>query len=356
MKEKESSKIKILPITELEKVVLKNKIMASVDEIPKQKRRNRIAYSVVMCSVILLGTCFFMFKTTPEASITKFVNESGNINVNNTGEVVLVLSEGQSVNVTDDSKGINYSKSGETVVLGDTEQLQQNTQKNNKVLYNTLLVPYGRRGKIKLSDGSIVWLNSGSKIVYPAAFNGKRREVYLEGEAIFDVAHNKSKPFIVLSENQEVEVLGTVFCVTSYKDEKFTNTVLKSGSVKISYKENLAATDFTEKMKITPGTKASFNKGTKSIMSEKVNVDNYFSWRDGILIFKNNSLKYITKRVSRYYNVDVDILNNDLANETFSGYLDLNENIESVLQNIAASTDMIYTLNKNKIIINQKQQ
>ncbi|WP_052823501.1 FecR family protein [Neotamlana sedimentorum] len=354
MKERESSKIKILPITELEKVVLRNKILTAVDNLPKQKRKKRIRFGVLAFCVVLISSSLYVLSSKSETSIKTVVSEANNIDVNNSSDVVLVLSNGETVNLNEESSEINYSNSGEKVSLGSKKEVEQQTKKNSKTLYNTLLIPYGKRSKIKLSDGSVVWLNSGSKMVYPAVFNGSQREVYLEGEAIFDVAHNKDKPFIVLSDNQEVKVLGTVFCVTSYKDEKITNTVLKSGSVKISYKANLNATDFTEKMKITPGTKASFNKSTKSIVSEKVNVDHYFSWRDGILIFKNNSLNYITKRLSRYYNINVEILSNDLANETFSGYLDLNENIESVLQNIAASTDMEYTINNNKIIINQK--
>lgn len=354
MKEIKHNKTKSLPITELEKNVLKHKILKSVNKITKRKRRTQIALGVVTCAIFLGGTGFYFLKT-PSSSITEFVNASKNIDVNKTQDVVLILGEGQNLNIGEKNSTINYSNTGEKVTIDSGKEVTQETSKNNKTLYNTLLVPYGKRTKIKLSDGSIVWLNSGSKLVYPSVFNANKRELYLEGEAIFDVAHNKSKPFIVISQNQEIEVLGTVFGVTSYSDENTINTVLKSGSVQISYNKDASYPSSSDKMKISPGTIASYNKNNKGIISEKVNVDNYFSWRDGVLIFKNNDLQYIMKRLSRYYNIKIDIENPVFlnANETFSGYLDLNEDINKVMENIKESTNMNYTtLNENNIIIN----
>lgn len=352
MKEIRTHKIKTLPITELEKNVLKHKILKSVDNLSRRKRRNQIAIGVVACLVMFGGGLGFYFLNTPTTSITEFVNTSGDIDVNQSDNVVLILGQGENLNIHEENSIINYSSTGQKVTIGNNKEIDQETSKNNKTLYNTLLVPYGKRSKIKLSDGSIVWLNSGSKLVYPSVFNGDKRELYLEGEAIFDVAHNKNKPFIVISENQEIEVLGTVFGVTNYKDENALNTVLKSGSVQISYNNSSSSHLHNDKMKISPGTKASYNKKTKSMVSEKVNVDHYFSWRDGVFIFKNNDLKHITNRISRYYNLKIEITNDDLAKETFSGYLDLNEDIDKVIQNIKASTNMNYTLIEDRIIIN----
>ena len=263
---------------------------------------------------------------------------------------MLILSEDNKLKIGDDVADINYSSTGQKVTLGTTKELDQRTTNNNKIVYNTLLVPYGKRSKIKLSDGSTVWLNSGSRMVYPAVFNEDKREVYLEGEAIFDVAHNKNHPFIVVSEDHQIEVLGTVFGVTNYLDENIINTVLKSGSVQISYHNDPSPLS-TDKVKISPGTRASYNRKTMSILSEKVNVDNYFSWREGVLIFKNNDLSFIMKRLSRYYNISISINDEISIDETFSGYLDLNENVEIVLQNIKESTNMDFMFFEDKIII-----
>lgn len=349
MKDNKSNKVKILPITPLEKVVLKNRIFKSVENLKKRKKRTGLKIGLSFSLALIIGFSFFVINTKT-SSISDFVKSSEGIDINNSSEVVLILGEGENLKLDEESVTINYSNTGQKVTIGSTKEINQKTTKNNKTVYNTLLVPYGKRSKIKLSDGSIVWLNSGSKLVYPVIFNGDKREIYLEGEAIFDVAHNKDKPFFVMSESQEIEVLGTVFCVTNYKDENAINTVLKSGSVQISYHKSSSLN--TEKMKISPGTKASFNKKTKSIISEKVNVNNYFSWREGVLIFKNDNLKNITKKLSRYYNLEIVIEDDDLANESFSGYLDLNENIDKVIENIKASTNMNYSIKGNKVIIN----
>ncbi|MBO0591167.1 FecR domain-containing protein [Cellulophaga sp. E16_2] len=339
-------------LSEVEKALLKKNIVTSINKISKTRKVFGKSMAIAFSAGLLISGFFWYNNRTPEVSISDFVASSKNVNVNGSDKVVLILGGGENLNIDKDTETINYSKTGEKISLGNAKEVNQETSKNNKTVYNTLLVPYGERSKINLSDGSVVWLNSGSKMIYPAVFNGDRREVYLEGEAIFDVAHNKHQPFIVMSQDQEIEVLGTVFGVTCYEDENTINTVLKSGSVQISYKNDSSSSSHMDKMKITPGTKASYDKNNKSIFSEKVNVDNYFSWRDGVFIFKKNDLKHIIKRVSRYYNKSITIEDETLSTESFSGYLDLNEDIESVLKNIKASTDMNYTFKEDKIIIN----
>ena len=128
-------------------------------------------------------------------------------------------------------------------------------------MYNTLIVPYGKRSQLQLADGSKVWLNSGSKLVYPVTFEGKRREVYIEGEAIFDVAHNAKQPFIVLSKDHEIEVLGTLFNVSNYLDDESISTTLKNGSVQIRYKTD-SFLKGRKVLKIVPGTRSVYKKNS----------------------------------------------------------------------------------------------
>ena len=199
-------------------------------------------------------------------------------------KVVLVLDGGENVAVDEEIAKINYSSTGQRVDIGNSKAIDQETSKEREVVYNTLIVPYGKRSEVQLSDGTLVWLNSGSRLVYPAVFADDKREVYLEGEAIFEVTHDRQRPFKVLSEGQEIEVLGTVFNVSSYLDEESINTVLKSGSVRISYGERTVLSG-RDKLRILPGTMASYDRSTKSISSREVDVDQYFSWRDGVLIF-----------------------------------------------------------------------
>ncbi|MBJ2173672.1 FecR family protein [Aureibaculum sp. A20] len=338
MKDKRNSEMNISPISENEKLHVKNKIFNSVrkDKIKKKRLASLIGVAASISIIIVLS---LYSSNEPTPSIIDYVKSSNGEDSNST-DVTLILGQGENHKVDEKLTTIDYSSNGKKITVGSTEVVEQEVSKNNEITYNTLIVPYGKRSKIKLSDGSIIWLNSGSKLVYPPVFNGEKREVYLEGEAIFDVAHNKKKPFVVVSNSQEVRVLGTVFGVSDYKDENDINTVLKSGSVQISYHNNSSSKRNRDKIKITPGTLANYNKSKKSIISKKVNVDNYFSWRDGVLIFNKDELDFILKKLSRHYNVQIELTDNSLMHETFSGLLNLNEDLDKVIQTIEESANL----------------
>jgi ferric-dicitrate binding protein FerR (iron transport regulator) len=198
---------------------------------------------------------------------------------------------------------------------------------------NTVIVPYGKRAQITLSDNSKIWLNSGSKLIYPACFATNKREVYLEGEAIFEVSHNKKHPFIVITADLDVRVLGTVFNVSSYRDDQTTSTILESGSVELNYKSNSVFGRSKELM--VPGMLAIYNPEQGNVEQSKVNTRHYTSWRDGYFIFEKQPLGGILKKISRYYNVSVRLSDEELGKETFSGNLDLKNSPDQVLKIIA---------------------
>jgi len=152
-------------------------------------------------------------------------------------ETSLILSDGSSITIESDESVITYDKSGERVEINADQiiALDKKEEAEEKELqYNRLVVPYGRKSTITLSDGSVVWLNSGSYLIYPQEFSRKKREVYLAGEAYFEVTENTDKPFIVTTDDIEIEVLGTTFNVNSYPENKDVETVLVEGSVKVS--------------------------------------------------------------------------------------------------------------------------
>ncbi|MEZ4969232.1 MAG: FecR domain-containing protein [Flavobacteriaceae bacterium] len=355
MENKENNKRNIRPISDLEKLELKKRILRSVDRYKGRRRRYGYVAGIAASIVFLIGAGLYIYEA-PTETIEDYVRSAKVIDAKAIEEVVLVLGEGENVGIANGEPDITYSETGEKVNIGDSSSIQQKALKDQKTVYNTLLVPYGKRSKITLSDNSVIWLNSGSRLTYPVVFQEDRREVYLEGEAIFEVAHDAKQPFVVLSEGQEVEVLGTVFNVSSYGDENNVKTVLKSGSVQINCQDPRSG-QYKEKLRITPGTLVVYNKQNKKIQSENVNVDHYFSWREGMLIFKNDNLQFIMKKLSRYYNMEINIQDTALANETFSGYLDLKEDIGMVLETIKGTTDMEYLrLNETKISINKKSQ
>ncbi|MEP3371725.1 FecR family protein [Maribacter dokdonensis] len=331
-------------LTNLDKQNLRSRIIDSANQVKAKKRKNRIL--MVAASVVILVGISLFYQPKSEQAIENFVKTSTDIDVNKVDGVTLILGSGDNLNLDGENTTVKYSKSGEEVVLGSGKTVNQKSTRNEKALYNTILVPFGKRTDLKLSDGSMVWLNSGSKLVYPAVFNGNSREVYLEGEAIFEVSHNPQKPFKVLSANQEVEVLGTVFNVSSYKDDDLSFTVLKSGSVKINYSDKAV-----KGIKIKPGTFASYNAVSKEAKTKEVNINDYFSWRDGFLNFKKDNLKHIMTKLSRYYNVQIVIESEDLAAQTFSGNLDLKENVTKVIQLIGETSNFEFSSDNEKITI-----
>ncbi|WP_109098428.1 FecR family protein [Aquimarina sp. AU58] len=334
-------------LTEEEKRLLKNKINTSVMEYRSKRKNRRIGYYITSAAAITV--IFFSTKYTniyQNSSAIKNYVDATDINIDKDGDVKLVLNDKEEVKITEKTSSVTYSSSGGEVDINDSKIIEQSLENT----FNTVIVPFGKRTKITLSEGTKVWLNSGSKLTYPVVFNGSKREVHLIGEAIFDVKHNKKQPFYVVTDDYDIKVLGTVFNVSSYNDDDYTSTALERGSVEIKYKGN--SIFGKSSIKITPGTLAVYNNKTKKIRSKRVDVTKYMSWRDGKFIFKKERMDMIVKKLSRYYNVVISIESEELKMQTFSGHLDLKDSVEKVMEVLKQSTDLRYKIENGKFVIN----
>lgn len=337
---------------ESEKKELRARIITSAYEYRNRRRQLYYVLSAAASLIVILTIGVYRYNSA-SSSIMEYAKASEDQSLENMNDVQLFLNGNKGLAIEKENSSIAYQTNGTELNITDSLGRGEKILVKNPNAFNTLVVPYGKRSKIILSDGTKVWLNSGSKLTYPAVFKGKTRGVVLEGEAIFDVAHNANHPFKVLSNGHTVEVLGTVFNVSNYPDENNIQTVLKSGSVEISYTSN-SFFKSQEKTKIVPGEMAVFNKKKPQVNTKSVNVQSYFSWRRGVLIFKNNNLKYIMKKLARYYNVDINFEEIKIENETFSGYLNLKDSIESVLKTLQDASDFKYNVQENgSIIINK---
>src|SRR5690606_24784727 len=155
--------------------------------------------------VLILSLGIFNTSKPSTSSIETFVKTINDLEPSS--KVQLVLNDAHKIEIDEDNSAISYSSTGEKVQIGKEHSISQKTGHQEKIVFNTLIVPFGKRSEIMLSDGSKVWLNSGSKLVFPAHFEADQREVYLEGEAVFEVVHRKEQPFLVKSEHQVIEVL-----------------------------------------------------------------------------------------------------------------------------------------------------
>ena len=225
-----------------------------------------------------------------------------------------------------------------------------NTKTGDKLIYNTLTVPYGKRFQVVLSDGTKVHLNAGTSLKYPVKFlNGLSREVFLDGEAFFDVVKDTKHPFLVNTKSIDVKVLGTKFNVTSYPEDDFINTVLVEGAVEVF--ENNQDGDSNPSAILKPGYIATWNKQDKNITVEKADIEQYTAWMNGRLILNEVPFESIQKKLERQYNVIFVNNNKALNGRKFTARFDI-ESINQVMQSLSISASFNYTVVNNQIIIN----
>lgn len=235
-----------------------------------------------------------------------------------------------------------YNESGDMTILKENERILEN-KKVETTRMNKLIVPKGKRSMLTLSDGTKIWVNSGSILEFPAVFQGSTREIKVEGEIYLEVAENKIKPFIVNTSEVAVKVLGTQFNVSAYKDDQSSFVVLVEGAVEI--------TSETGKVDLLPEQMASVTRG--NIKTEKVDVYNYISWKDGLMQFDNEPLSNITTRLMRYY--DKTILCEDgTADLKYTGKLVLFDNVEDVLETITNMNPVKYIIINDTIYISKE--
>ena len=227
-------------------------------------------------------------------------------------KATLTLADGTEVHVEEitaqilQEKGMNIEYRNGEIVYHKSEE------KTTEVVYNKLEVPRGGECMIKLDDGTKVWVNAETKLKYPVAFVGDRREVVLEGEAFFDVAKNE-KPFIVETSFGDVRVLGTAFGISAYASEPESYTTLVRGKVSVE-REGI------KPVVILPGEQVVTSKDGKMI-KQQVDVEEFVGWKDGIYVFKEKSLGEIMKTLERWYNISVDFQEKSLVDLPFTGNL-----------------------------------
>ncbi|UGU16653.1 DUF4974 domain-containing protein [Sinomicrobium kalidii] len=309
--------------------------------VPIRKKRFKKRYLTVAAFILVLisaGTFFLaaaLFENSPETTVQE---ESVTLELGN-GEV-RVIEPGNSGEV--------IGSSGHVVGKQDKNRLTYTaSEKENKMAYNTLKVPYGKRFDVVLSDGTTAYLNAGTTLKYPESFSSEgNREVFLTGEAFFEVTENKEHPFIVNTGGLQVKVFGTRFNVSVYPEDRLTDVVLVEGSVGL-YEDK---TDTVSKTMLTPGHKGSFDRREKRLTIKPVETGVYTSWMNGELVFRNMTFENILRKLERHYNVSISIHNKNLASEEFNASFG-SEPVEKVLEYLEITYGIKYTVKKDKIII-----
>lgn len=281
--------------------------------------------------VILLGIGMFYF-VKPKETIIQVVEKPIDIAPGG-NKGVLTLSNGKQIILSDISSKDIIAKEGEQdevtikmdangvityVINGDADSSKENVNS-----FNTLSTPTGGQYNIVLADGTKVFLNAVSSIKYPTQFNGNERIVELVGEAYFEVAKNKNKPFIVKSENQSIEVLGTHFNVHAYENEPVIKTTLLEGSV--------AVTSKNQKAILRPGQQSNVSESYAKIAVKEVDTEEAIAWKNGRFKFDNADLKSVMKQLERWYGIKVEY-RGDVSDVRFNGGTFRNKNLSEVLK------------------------
>lgn len=285
----------------------------------------------IAASVILLlgigGAFFYVYNSNQAQSIEKFAK----LNETNFSKSRLILSDGKNIAIPDYESKVAYSSNGENVIINDSTKVIQEVKAEN---FNQMIVPFGKYNSLLLSDGTKVWINSGSRLVYPPVFSGESREVYLEGEAYFEVTKNTAKPFFVKTDRFRVEVKGTKFNVQADGKKDLFSALLIEGEVTLSSITNSSAASASTKL--DPGHLATLNEDGNNFSIVVVDhPENYIAWKNGYLMFNDEPLRELLIRISRYYNISID-LKNQSSTQKITGKLDLKDDPERVLRGIAA--------------------
>ncbi|MFV0505361.1 MAG: FecR family protein [Bacteroidales bacterium] len=219
-----------------------------------------------------------------------------------------------------------------------------------------VFVPEGVVSSLVLPDSTLVYLNSASKLSYPARFNGDVRNVQLNGEAYFEVKHNPEKPFVVSCSKLNVTALGTKFNVKAFASDNEVSTVLVDGCVVLD--KLLDAKDAVRIARMEPNQQIDFLKDTEETRTKEVNVQNVIGWKDGLLIFDNVTLNEFAKILGRKYNIDF-IVSEEVKDLTITAKFK-NESLKSILKSARRATSVNYkiessndTNSKRRVILTQ---
>jgi transmembrane sensor len=299
--------------------------------------------AAVIIMILGAGTYLFLNHPSPKKVIAAETTQKmviQDVAAPAKSKAVLTLADGRKIELDSISNGtLAQQGSVQVVKLADGQIAYNGT--GGDVLYNTLNVPRGSKVvTIKLSDGTLVWLNSESSLRYPASFTGTERKVEITGEAYFEVTHNAAMPFIVKKDAMEIKVLGTHFNINTYEDERMAKVTLLEGSVQVSknHQQDL----------LRPGQQAWINDQIKLVNG--VNIEEVMAWKNGIFQFGEKAdLDLIMRKIARWYDVDV-AYEGGVINQRFGGEIPMNSNLSQVLE-ILRTSGVRFTIDGKKVIV-----
>lgn len=312
--------------------------------VSEPKKLKKWHWPVAASIVIAIGIGFTFVKYFDEPQRVKPVLATSVIEPG-VDKATLILSDGRKVLLKDKGKDL-ISKDAYVTISKDRDNrltYQSNNQASggDKVLFNTLITPRGGQYTLVLADGTKVWLNADSRLVFPINFNGKERVVQLIGEAYFEVVKNKSKPFKVVTDQKTVEVLGTSFNVSAYSHERYHTTLL-SGAVKMRFGAG-------PPVLLSPGMQATLNS-KQSFDVSAVNAEDAIAWKKGVFLFKSENIQCVMQKIARWYDVEVEY-KGDVYGKKLGGSVSRYEKLDELLKTIELTGKVQFKIEGRRVTV-----
>ena len=308
--------------------------------------RSILKYAAILVIAFSIGAIgFWGYYQNQKSHVYTSIIES-----NFNGKLQLHLSNGTSVDLEKDDSKIALSSDQKITINNEKViDLTKGGQADNLQM-NELVVPFGKKSQLTLEDGTKVWLNAGSRMEFPTKFKGGKREVFLQGEGYFEVAHNDKVPFYVNAGEISIKVLGTRFDISAYISDKLIDVILLEGSVAI--REQTAFPFMKDQSILKPNQKASYNRNDGSIIvKDEPNVAYSIAWTEGWFKFHRQSIDEVFDKLQRYYNVQFEYTSEFPKEDLISGKLYLKDSIEQVMLTMEVVANLKYRINGNKIYV-----
>jgi len=330
------------------------RILAKIQQnLPKEKKKTKkkgayIQFLKYAASVLLLMGIGFYWHSQQDNTL--------DVDSIDKDQIVLKLSDGTTKIINSNEKKQIVNKQNNLVGM----QLQgkisyASTVTNNTastIEYNELYVPYGKKFEVELSDGTRVALNAGSSLRYPVSFLKEQpREVFLKGEAYFDVAKSKTTIFKVYTNKIVTEVYGTQFNIMAYENEVVQEVVLVEGSVGVSKKKET----LQSKLLLEPNQKAQLNTNTSEMRKEEVDVESYIAWNKRVLNFRNLKFENILRKMERHFNLKIKNNYTELEEIPFTGTFET-ETPAQILRYLSHIRAFDYVVDGDVITINKAKE
>ncbi len=303
-----------------------------VKEVPKLKLVVFNKYIAAAILLITLSAGLYFYKQYTARDRFQDLNARHRITPGG-NKAILTLSNGKQVILSSARSGVIVNKARLTYADGTAIAAESLTGE-----LITISTPKGGTYQVALPDGTLVWLNAASSLKFPASFEDrKERKVELDGEAYFQVKHQEKKPFRVYTAGQVTEDIGTAFNINSYRDEASTKTTLLEGSVKVN------------QVMLKPNQQSILTHGGIKVIDVDASIA--IDWKNGEFMLKNENLKSIMRKISRWYDVEVEFQDNRLENETFSGSVSRYERVSEILKTLELTDRVHFKMEGRKVTV-----